>query len=57
MFKHYTVLTLNEMTQGKYFNITFSLESIHYIGYYYYFPFIYIHIPVNNYQLTKNDFE
>lgn len=46
MFKHYTVLILNEMTQGKYFDSTFSLESIHYIhymGYYYYLPFINSH--------------
>ena len=43
MFKHYTVLILNEMTQGKYFDSTFSLVSIHYIGYYYYFPFLIRH--------------
>ena len=31
MFKHYAVLSLNEMTRGKYFDSTCPIERVQYI--------------------------
>lgn len=54
MFKHYAVLSLNEMTHGKYFDSTSPIERVQYILASIIILLLYtdIYIPVKNYQLS-----